>query len=889
MQSHNRSLSAAMISHDLQEWLTRTSAEQPAPLPTCCCEQLTCRSSELFKDTIKRLEGESRLAAEIGQSLLLKYEKCVHEDEQRRREYEQKLQKAEEKIKKLRKINDDLEKHNEELTLKNNKSNWEYEKAQQTIQSMSADLEVTNHKLEKLTADNESKDAEIEKTRILRMLTRQADLRDEMNESKIGDLKQELALARKNELFLESKHRKLASRYVFRTYRINIPFMIFGITEILQTNFDALKQENAALAEAAENGSNAGWIRKVNDKLKNIEMKNGGFDVRPQQYQHLITLIKELGFSNNKLKNELAEYKDMLSDSKAEVTLLNAKLEQLEGSDDSELDSTVAHKQSNMIPSRNRVIEEEPESYHVRDTTNDSQQAYSLPYDNIASDNMRTSLKIRRSATAMRTSDKPSVNRLATRTLTTPLYADPANTLSSSSLSSPSDNHTVVHHHYHYHVHKSKSAYQDLGLRRLRKETSASDGYISEEQNQKSLVSSKSIYTTDISKPVVNPISSTRSKSLLSSSLHDLSKKKPVHSVASSEYASQPSSWTPKQTEFNDRTLKDVQAIEYHESSETQGVSLCKDAPYHSLHHLGTHYYERLKATDIRALNRQLRRTFDILELSSMSNSIIDNVLADIRVLKTRFLWVEQSITTYRNMVDADENARPWESDVSMDDFFPLVELTEILLSEIGQMRMTLNDLQVEYVSKVEQIGHRSEQDVIDKRRIQKNKSTGPETTFSWFTNILSRYNTKDNEPMPVQKRHKRTVSHESITSQLMERMEGTEEETKPSDPMPAQNNTRAKDYVEATSYLSNSVFGSTAFDTSKLLKSSATLIPRASKSTGTLRKAQKDTPKSSLRQYIASAVSENLTDYYSDDSRPTSPDIDWKIANGIGTRRYYK
>lgn len=29
----------------------------------------------------------------------------------------------------------------------------------------------------------------------------------------IGDLKQELALARKNELFLESKHKKMASRY----------------------------------------------------------------------------------------------------------------------------------------------------------------------------------------------------------------------------------------------------------------------------------------------------------------------------------------------------------------------------------------------------------------------------------------------------------------------------------------------------------------------------------------------------------------------------------------------------------------------------------------------------------------------------------------------------
>ncbi|KAI8576623.1 hypothetical protein K450DRAFT_119685 [Umbelopsis ramanniana AG] len=93
MQSHNRSLSSAMISHDLQDWLTRTSAE-PAPLPNCCCEQSTCASSELFHDTIKRLEGESRLAAEIGQSLLLKYEKFVQEDEQRRREYEQKVRKT---------------------------------------------------------------------------------------------------------------------------------------------------------------------------------------------------------------------------------------------------------------------------------------------------------------------------------------------------------------------------------------------------------------------------------------------------------------------------------------------------------------------------------------------------------------------------------------------------------------------------------------------------------------------------------------------------------------------------------------------------------------------------------------------------------------------------
>lgn len=55
----------------------------------------------------------------------------------------------------------------------------------QTISAISSDLELVNHKVEKLTADNESKNAEIEKTRILRMLSRQADLRDEMNQSKV--------------------------------------------------------------------------------------------------------------------------------------------------------------------------------------------------------------------------------------------------------------------------------------------------------------------------------------------------------------------------------------------------------------------------------------------------------------------------------------------------------------------------------------------------------------------------------------------------------------------------------------------------------------------------------------------------------------------------------
>lgn len=660
-------------------------------------------------------------------------------------------------------------------------------------------------------------------------------------------------------------------------------------------------------------------------------------DIRPQQYYHLISLIKELGFSNNKLKSELAEYKDMLSDSKAEVTLLSAKLEQLEISDDSDIDSTRTEKHQGNI---SHAVVTRSQRTDIDDPIGDRSYSTSVPHEPASTDLMRNNLRARRSATTMRLSDKQqSTNRYSTRTLTTPLYLDPANNISSSSLSPTTDTPAVVHHHYHYHVHKPKNTFQEIGHRRLRKDAIASDDVrISEDlgQNNNSLVPGKSPHTTDISKPVVTSIPTARRKSLLSSSLTDLSKKQQSAAQASDVHKKSKGSsnsvlhsqWSfdhsKNDCRVDTRTSPIDAAADYQRhASDTMdiqdtGLSLCKDAPYHSLQHLGVHFFERLKATDIRALNRQLRRAFDILELSSMSNSIIDNVLTDVRVLKTRFLWVEQSIATFKPS-DGDSQ-QPWETDVSMDDFFPLVELTEMLLSEIGEMRITLNDLQVEYVNKVEQIEHQAEKDILHKRELKMDKP-GNDSTFSWFTNILARYQpAKDFERTPTHKRHKRTVSHESITSQLMERMEEeshveTKDTTDRNAAEDRNDNTMATPIMtkdakhdkasaattrQAAPQFSSSLFGlgtdlESMEDHKPIRKPSATLIPRASRSTGTLRKSKSTTrPKesaksSTLRQYLSTTLSGSLSDYYQDDSRPTSPDVDWKIANGIGTRRFYK
>lgn len=291
-------------------------------------------------------------------------------------------------------------------------------------------------------------------------------------------------------------------------------------------------------------------------------------------------------------------------------------------------------------------------------------------------------------------------------------------------------------------------------------------------------------------------------------------------------------------------------------------------SPYASLHGLGMHLLDRLRGTDIRALNRRLKRAFDILELSGMSNSIIENVLTDVEVLRERFRWVEEAWrdkearetsgtaggppvesrpttpgpraesrpTTPGLPRDADaskerERERRIElllSGVSVDELLPLVHLVQDLLAEIGKLRMTVNDLQVEYVKKVEENQRWVEEGIIKKMesRAREGREGGGVTAgngkFAWLATLFYRpvqrgpwgswgarrgeeayrnrgrsvdtgvyqkkklaHRQEQQHQRPGQQRpglqrseqqrptkHMRTVSHESVTSMLLERKE---------------------------------------------------------------------------------------------------------------------
>lgn len=151
-------------------------------------------------------------------------------------------------------------------------------------------------------------------------------------------------------------------------------------------------------------------------------------------------------------------------------------------------------------------------------------------------------------------------------------------------------------------------------------------------------------------------------------------------------------------------------------------------SPYILLQQLVTQILERLRGSDILALNRKLKRAFDITELSNMSNSVIENVLMDIEILASRFLWIKSPLT----------------EQVHMDGFFPLLELLKGMLKELGDQRSTMNELQVEYVKKVQENETRVEEEIIQKRLLKRQSKTQDPKPLAWITNMF--YKTKSTD-----------------------------------------------------------------------------------------------------------------------------------------------
>ncbi|RCH84018.1 hypothetical protein CU098_000891, partial [Rhizopus stolonifer] len=471
-----------------------------------------------------------------------------------------------EKIIELEQSLDQVENEKDDLVKEKNKWLWEYQKRQKILDETISDLEMANEKCKQLSIELESKSNELEKLRLFKFMVRHSESREEVLTSKLEDTNQELALCRRNELVLESKIKKLKTRYE----------SLYNAHEQLSKHVE----ENSAL--------NDHHRHHTSDALKFTSPSTRNTD-------DLINLIKELSVSNTKLKSELLNSKDQLLEAREEIITLSRK---------SDRDSTATRKSTDLFSEINMKA------------------------------------KTRRATSVKEKKKKKESMPIRHNTV----LPSPLPTVSSSMPNSIcSESSPVVHHHYHYYV---KGEQMDDSMSDTSEEKTRA---LLQEPNQQDTIESSS----------------------------------PTSSIL---------------------TIK------------RDGTTVTNQSPYFMLQEHVAQVLDRLRGSDIRTLNRRLKRAFDITELSSMSNAIIDNILMDVDTLETRFLWVTDTVG-----------------------FFPLLDLFKDMLKELGLLKSTMNELQVDYVQKIEKNEIRVQEEILRKRQQKRSQVVNEPKPLSWLINLFTK------------------------------------------------------------------------------------------------------------------------------------------------------
>ncbi|KAI9027139.1 hypothetical protein CLU79DRAFT_25229 [Phycomyces nitens] len=653
------------IKESLEEWLYKSTlgnTNSPVSyLETCgCCGQTDCENLDTLNKTIKKLESDTRLAAEIGQSLLQKHETYVIEATHVTESLQSQLDVCHENVARLEQSLEETENSKQELLHESKKAAWEHQKAQKILKETMSDLEISNAKCAQLAKDLEMKCNEVEKLRVFKFMVRQSDIREESLRSKLEDMNQELAVTRKSELMLESKQKKLMIKF-----------------EAMSIAYDRMRGRED-LRDNCRDTKIAPVINSITPEMQQSNMN------------HLLDLVKELASANSKFKTELMDCKSQLNDAHLEAATYNNKMYGIDKDEE--------------MP---RFMEITASSIYTDNLDFLSRSAPSLPILRANGGRIAKPLEVKlveqpilgKQAQPQRDSRHPfHAMSIKERSLASKKGKDTARPKTGPnpkpSVSSPAG--SIIHHHYHYHGRQNKNE-------TLVKEKAASLGGPNDAENSPS-----------------------RTPSFVESS-----KRKSVQ-------------------DMDQLTTTELLAPQQPlDGSESK-------SPYSQLQEHVSQTLQRLVATDIRALNRRLRRTFDIFELSSMSNSIIENILTDVGALSSRFIWVQDEISYNHNE--------------SLNAFFPILRLFQDLLQEMGQLRSTMNELQVEYVKKVEEYGQKVEEEIVQKREKLKSEtmptnmsqsSSGP---LAWFAQVFQKATHHPTDR--VSKTIPRSISCESIPPQ---------------------------------------------------------------------------------------------------------------------------
>ncbi|CAJ0763761.1 13228_t:CDS:10, partial [Entrophospora sp. SA101] len=282
-----------------------SGSRSPVPLQ-CCCGREDCQNFVAFLKTTQSMEERLGLASEVGQALVLKQKNIEESHQELSQQYtfsQQKIQNLEDIIREFESTErsiiierDDALRQKNILEKKNNSLTIALDTSENTVHSLKTEIEKRDNDIKRLLANN--------------IKGERSEEREEMLRRQLEDLNQELLVTRKSELVTENKIKKLQGRFD----------SLLEAHEKLKKDQEDMKKSKGKLEAVA-------ILRESKERTKQYQQS---VDSNNEANSNLISLIKELSSANNKLKSEVIEYREILTESRNEVTSLQNRIEEME-------------------------------------------------------------------------------------------------------------------------------------------------------------------------------------------------------------------------------------------------------------------------------------------------------------------------------------------------------------------------------------------------------------------------------------------------------------------------------------------------------------------------------------------------------------------------------
>ncbi|KAL1922426.1 uncharacterized protein VTP21DRAFT_9965 [Calcarisporiella thermophila] len=781
-----------------------SSQRSPTTAINCCCRRPSCRMREHWLQILRSLEDELRLAGEIGQSLLDRHEITLKEIGDK----DDLIRKQVSEIEALKQIAEELTHSSSELSEQRDDALRAKSRTDQDLKRISLELQQTEIRVKKLTSELDARQMEIDKLRVYKIRSNQAAEREASLKAKLEDVKQELTSARKNESALESKLKKLRIRY-----------------DSLSSAHKKIKQERLNDISAKEQLDSLEWLKESNDRLRNEISRLTTPDMSPvdpstnRTSSYLISLIKELTTTNNKLQSELVECNELLASTRTELAEWRSRAEEMQGNlnlAEEDIQSDIDDASSFFFPMNDQDVSFNS-SASITNKPNPSAGFATPERLSFVSESwmmhaspLSSSFRSPAASPTDATLQRHLLRRTASssRVQGTTWDADVHHERPSTPTNGRHIVHTHHHHHYYHHYHytayrpqheaedkrqqqhNSELYQQDTTvvaeIDNIDDKSKLTDMILLEQHKLESIGDEHATPTVKSVAAIERPRS--RRMSLQSGRLDHTQEgnqaaattRPPLPGTPSSMKRSiesqSPATITGSESRFSGFTpgmpkSKSVPLINIYRGGEpilysalspatTATTKLLVDAatsplasppgereediltsdaavaeaaatqlgwtglacegdesPFKQLSLLGEHLLERLRSTNLLSLNRRLNRSFDIHRLTQLSNTLIDNVLQDVDSLALRFHVALDSLSQ-----GASDSQAPFsKSDECQDPVLSgMVRLVRNLLYEIGQLRMTMNDVQLSYVTKVDENRIKSEATIRTSYELQR-------------------------------------------------------------------------------------------------------------------------------------------------------------------------